>query len=158
MSSRLIFGSCSSQHYQEQPLWSVIQQRNATAFTWGGDAVYADDRISWKGFSRKRLDPTPAYLRTLFQEQRNHPEYKALLDTNISIFGTIDDHDGSTNNGDKTFQWRRENTMMFVRFLGLSEESPMFRRAAKGRGVYGVQVYDFDRPLETRTEPTDLVQ
>lgn len=131
-------------------MWSVIQQRNATAFTWGGDAVYADDRISWKGFSRKRLDPTPAYLRTLFQEQRNHPEYKALLDTNISIFGTIDDHDGSTNNGDKTFQWRRENTMMFVRFLGLSEESPMFRRAAKGRGVYGVQVYDFDRPLETR--------
>jgi hypothetical protein len=150
MSSRLIFGSCSSQHYPEQPLWPVIQQRNATAFVWGGDAVYADDRVSWKGLRRKRLDPTPEYLRTLFQDQRNQPEYKTLLETNISIFGTIDDHDGSTNNGDQTFAWRKENTMEFVRFLGLSEDSPMMRRAEKGQGVYGVQLYDFDRPLGSR--------
>ena len=42
--SRIIFGSCNSQLHKEQPLWPVIESRNATAFIWGGDAVYADDR------------------------------------------------------------------------------------------------------------------
>lgn len=148
--SRLIFGSCSSQHYSEQPLWPVIQKRNATAFVWGGDAVYGDDRTSWKGFRRKLVDASPDYLRKLFQDQRNEPGYKELLETNISIFGTVDDHDYGTNNGDRTFEWKRENAMEFVRFLGLSEESPMFRRASNGKGIYGVQVYDFDRPMGSR--------
>jgi hypothetical protein len=37
--SRILFGSCSSQHY-EQKLWPAIIHRNATAFVWGGDAIY----------------------------------------------------------------------------------------------------------------------
>lgn len=147
MPSRIIFGSCSSQHYEEQPLWPVILQRNATAFVWGGDAVYADDRISRKGGRRKRRDATPEYLRNKLTEQRNHPGYKALLETNISIFGTVDDHDYGTNNGDRTFEWRLENAVEYVRFLDLSEDSPVFRRAVGGHGVYGVQVYDLERPL-----------
>lgn len=39
--SRILFGSCSSQSYSEQPLWSAILARNATAWVWGGDAIYA---------------------------------------------------------------------------------------------------------------------
>jgi PhoD-like phosphatase len=150
--SRIFFGSCSSQHYPEQPFWPIIQGRNATAFIWGGDAVYGDDRTVWDGyFHRKLLDATPEYLRLLYEEQKREPGYRALLDTNISIFGTIDDHDYGVNNGDGTFPWRRENTIEFVRFLGLSEDSAMFRRANRGLGVYGVQVYDFDLPMDSRT-------
>jgi hypothetical protein len=39
--SRILFGSCSSQHY-EQVLWPSIIHRNATAFVWGGDAIYGE--------------------------------------------------------------------------------------------------------------------
>ena len=145
--SRIIFGSCSSQHYNDQPLWPVIQQRNASAFVWGGDAVYADDRMEWNGLRRRRLDADPEYLRQLFREQQEYPGYKELLQSNISIFGTVDDHDYGRDNGDKTFPWRRENGIEFVRFLGLPETSLMFQRATRGLGVYGVQVYDFNMPL-----------
>jgi len=119
--------------------------------------VYGDDRTEWVGdsyyyYSRPRIvDATPDYLRLLFDEQKRHPGYRALLDTNISIFGTIDDHDYGVNNGDNTFPWRRENTIEYVRFLGISEDSAMFRRAALGKGVYGVQVYDFERAIDSRT-------
>lgn len=148
--SRIIFGSCSSQHYSEQKFWPIIQSRNATAFVWGGDAVYADDRSTWEGFRRKRLNASPEYLRTLFEEQAQVPGYRALLDTNISVFGTIDDHDFGINNGDNTFPWRQENGFEFVQFLGLPEESAMYQRAKRGRGAYGVQVYDFERPAGER--------
>lgn len=40
--SRILFGSCNSQEYP-QPLWPVIASRNATAFVWAGDAIYAGE-------------------------------------------------------------------------------------------------------------------
>jgi hypothetical protein len=59
-------------------------------------------------------------------------------------------HQG-VNNGDKTFRWRRENGMEFVRFLNLPKEnSAMVGRVAEGHGVYGVQVYDFGREPGSR--------
>jgi alkaline phosphatase D len=141
MPDRIIFGSCNSQHYLEQPFWDVISKRNPTAFVWAGDAVYGDDRKQIN--SNKIMDATPDYLHQLYKEQREVPGYQNLLNK-ISIFGTIDDHDYGTNNGDKTFRWKKENGMEFVKFLGLTEEtSAMARRAHKGAGVYGVHVYDF---------------
>jgi hypothetical protein len=86
--SRILFASCTSQHHP-QPLWPAIIHRNATAFVWAGDAVYADDRVRWEGPRRIIEDATPDYLRTLYQKQKLHPGYKTLLDTNISIFGTV---------------------------------------------------------------------
>jgi hypothetical protein len=143
--SRISFGSCTSQHHEKQPFWPVIQRRNNTAFVWAGDAVYADDRLIRRFPKKEMLDATPDYLNRLLTEQRNFPGYKALLDSNISILGTIDDHDYGRNNGDRTFPWRRENAIEFVKFLGLSDDSVMSKRAHRGRGVYGVQVYDFSR-------------
>jgi alkaline phosphatase D len=149
-SSRLIFGSCTSLHHKRQPLWPTIQKRNATAFVWGGDAIYADDRVEWNGIFYRRLDATPEYLRHLYQQQRKVPGYQALLESNISIFGTIDDHDYGINNGDRTFRWKGESGLEFVNFLGLSKDSAMFQRASEGLGVYGVQVYDFSRERDQR--------
>lgn len=45
-----------------------------------------------------------------------------------------------------TYKWKRESGMEYVDFLGLDRQSPMAKRAARGIGVYGVQVYNFDRP------------
>jgi alkaline phosphatase D len=144
--SRFIFGSCNSQHFQ-QPFWDVIIQRDVTAFIWAGDAVYADDRRDKDG---NVLDATPEYLRQLYQKQRSVPGYQELTDKSnklgVSIFGAMDDHDFGKNNGDKTFRWKQENGIEFVKFLGLdATTSAMARRAFNGKGVYGVQVYDFSR-------------
>ncbi|KAL7532916.1 hypothetical protein ACHAWF_004284 [Thalassiosira exigua] len=122
------------------------------------------------------------------------------------IFGTIDDHDYGQNNGDHTYQYKRESNLAFVDFLycgttgddnctldvycGIADDStctpdvidqpdvcevgqemgilapreetarendtrpplgrhklqdPMYRRALEGKGVYGVQLFDFSR-------------
>lgn len=148
--SRLAFGSCTSQQHPNQPFWSVIQNRSVSAFVWAGDAVYADDRVEWNGWKRKVKDGTPSYLNSLYDKQRNFPGYKTLLQRNLSIFGTIDDHDYGRNNGDRTLPWRRENGIEFIKFLGLSNETAITRRVYDGKGVYGVQVYDF-----SRSDPND---
>ena len=146
--SRLLFGSCNSQHHTKQPLWPSIQSRNATAFVWGGDVVYGDDRMEWHGCCRKRLlGADPPYLGQLLDDMKHrNPGYKSLLESGIEIFGTVDDHDYGINNGDRTYPWKVGNAVEFVNFLGLPQDSPMTKRAEQGLGVYGVQVYDFDRP------------
>jgi hypothetical protein len=107
--------------------------------------------------SRKISYATPEYLREIYAKQLQVHGYQQLLQEDngvggkISIFGAIDDHDYGINNGDKTFPFRRESGVEFTKFLGLKEESSaMSRRAAKGLGVYGVQVYDFSSTTQRR--------
>ena len=38
--TRIHIGSCSDTH-EPQPLWNVLEKRNADAFFWGGDVVRA---------------------------------------------------------------------------------------------------------------------
>ena len=181
--SRIVFGSCNSQYY-EQPFWDVIIQRHPTAFVWAGDAVYADDQarepwpkkdpscspIETSDNKNKKEETTtsdlisyatPEYLHELFSKQLEIESYKQLLEEDygggrISIFGAIDDHDYGINNGDKTFPFRKENGVEFTRFLGLTKESSaMARRAEEGLGVYGVQVYDFSSSLANPRLLTD---
>lgn len=141
--SRIVFGSCNSQFF-DQPFWEVLPGRHPTAFIWGGDAVYGDDRPSSTGPLHQR-EGTPDYMRHLYDTLLQNPGYQSLLAT-THVFGTMDDHDFGIDNGDSTLQWKRENGLEFVRFLGLEEAtSVVARRAARGKGVYGVQVYDFSR-------------
>jgi alkaline phosphatase D len=129
--------------------------------------VYADDvkrihwtkkdtaenaRWWWSSFlenRRKVAYATPDCFRRIYAAQLKVPEYRQMLEDDngrgkISMFGTIDDHDYGKNNGDKTYPFRCEAGIQFTNFLGLTNEtSAMARRAAKGLGVYGVQVYDF---------------
>jgi alkaline phosphatase D len=147
--SRILFASCNSQDYP-QPLWPSIRSRNATAFVWAGDAIYADTTvgIDFTTFPpRKKIQPgTPQLLRELYLEQRQHEEYSQLVKETY-IFGTIDDHDYGLDNADRTFPYRRESGIEFVdTFLGLRKTSPMSKRAYAGEGVYGVAVFDFARP------------
>lgn len=57
----------------------------------------------------------------------------------------MDDHDYGANNGDKTYKYRRESGVAYVDFVGEPGDSPIRKRAAAGRGVYGVKVFDFAR-------------
>ena len=134
--SRILFGSCNSQHH-EQVLWESILSRKPNAFVWGGDAIYADEY---------KKEATPGTLAELYREQKQHPGYKKLLDSNIPILGVLDDHDFGKNNGDKTYRYRKESGIALAcDFLG-QEGTAICERAKKGLGVYGVKVMDFSRP------------
>ena len=56
------------------------------------------------------------------------------------------DHDYGCDNADKTYPHRIESAEAFVDFIGEPNHSVMTMRASAGHGVYGVKVFDFDRP------------
>ena len=57
----------------------------------------------------------------------------------------MSDHDYGCDNSDKTYPHKYETTNAFVDFIGEAEDSPLSKRAAAGKGVYGVKIFDFDR-------------
>jgi hypothetical protein len=94
-------------------------------------------------------EATPLMLKELYAEQLGHAGYRALLDRNVTILGAMDDHDYGTNNGDVEFQYRVESGVEYVKFLKEANKADltlMAERAAAGKGVYGVKVFDFSRP------------
>lgn len=133
--SRILFGSCNSQNLT-QPLWPIITSRNAAAFVWAGDSIYAD-QFAGLDFSHfppqaKHVSATPDQLRSYYKQQLSHPEYRKLIESNITIFGTVDDHDYGQNNGDRTYKYRRESGLAHVDFVGEPPDSPIRRRAERG--------------------------
>lgn len=82
--NRISFGSCNSQH-KKQVIWPAIIARYPNAFIWGGDAIYGDIK---RGLPKPvDIPATPERLIKLYQEQKNHSDYKQLLETNIPILG-----------------------------------------------------------------------
>jgi hypothetical protein len=158
--SRLLFGSCNSQHYYEYgaaeavkkqgggrhaepPVWKTVQSRNAAAFVWAGDAVYGD----------KPTDPEepvvayPERLRSLYEGQLQVDSYQSI---GMPVLGTLDDHDYGINNGDRTYQHRLQSGQLFVEFLKNSSDYHDFEiltdRVGRGKGVYYAKLFDFERP------------
>lgn len=91
---------------------------------------------------------TPEQLETLYKQQLRDPSYQSFLHhTNVTVFGTIDDHDMGMNNADETYEFKVESAIKFVEFMGINSSDVMYQRAKKGLGVYGVKVFDFDYSL-----------
>lgn len=145
---RIAFGSCNDQD-SKNAFWPIIESRKPTAFVWGGDAIYADYKtdVVWSKFppSSENVCGTPARLEQLYKKQLLQPAYQSLLESNVTVFGTFDDHDYGCNNADRTFEHRHESAIEYVKFLQAPYDSAMFRRARAGHGVYGVKVFDFAR-------------
>lgn len=154
--SRIAFGSCNEQDLQNN-FWPIIEERNPASFIWGGDAIYADYDLptDWTQFPPKAAHQCadPARLRHLYKQQKAVPGYKHLLKSNVTVFGTFDDHDYGCDNADSSYEFRYEAGIEFVKFLGQSPESLMSRRAQEGKGVYGVKVYDFARATGMQEVP-----
>lgn len=147
--SRIVFASCNSQHL-EQTLWPAIHSRRAAAFLWTGDAVYADD-FERKGLMLAHRDASPQEHKDLLQEQLMHPGYRKLVrDKSLTILGSLDDHDYGANNGDLSYSHRKQTGATFVEFLQAEKPKSnltlMLQRAEAGAGVYGVKVFDFEKP------------
>ena len=95
----------------------------------------------------ERVCATPTILETDYKQQLSHPDYQALINTpNFTVFGTIDDHDMGCNNADKSYPYTLSSGIEFLKFVNEPMDSPMTKRASQGLGVYGVKLFDFDRP------------
>jgi hypothetical protein len=53
----------------------------------------------------------------------------------------------------KHFEHKYETTNSFLDFIDEPQESPVRRRAEHGLGVYGVELFDFDRPVGRELVP-----
>lgn len=111
---------------------------------WAGDAIYADSfqGLDWKSVGLRRdretsqwrftfpppsvhHDATPEVIRDWYRRQwEHHIEYRKFVEgwerngtERPLIFGTVDDHDYGQNNGDVTYQYRRESNLEFMNFL-----------------------------------------
>lgn len=117
------------------------------------DIEHDTDFSTWPP-TRSRVEcATPERVQKLYEQQRQVPGYANLLNANVTIFGTIDDHDFGCDNGDKRFAHKNDTTNAFVEFIGEPQDSPMARRAAAGKGVYGVKVFDFGKPAGDHLVP-----
>jgi alkaline phosphatase D len=170
-SNSILFASCNSQHFKKNRIWPNIASRakNASAFVWSGDAIYADERIHGKviGSTPERMQ---RLYDELFEDQQDDQDdddneskdggggYAWFLQNrpdNMEIMGTWDDHDYGIDNGDGTFPYRIEAALMFVEFLEKSTGHAWNRikqRARDGKGVYGVHVLDFATPASPQQQ------
>lgn len=150
--SRIAFGSCNNQN-MTSPLWPIIESRDVAAFVWGGDAVYSDynSGLNFSSFPpyTATIEATPEVFDGFYQQLRKNPAYASFLNnsSNITVFGTYDDHDYGVNNGDKTYKYAKQAGVAFLKFTGEPKTSPMFRRAENGFGLYGVKMFDFSREV-----------
>jgi len=130
----------------------VIESRGPIAFVWSGDAVYADydAGLNFTSFPpyTGSIEATPKVLAEAYEKQLQNPAYASFLrnSNNITVFGTYDDHDYGVNNGDKTYKHAKHAAVAFLKFTGESKASPMYKRAERGYGLYGVKMFDFSRP------------
>eukprot|EP00397_Hematodinium_sp_SG-2012_P047950 GEMP01054739.1.p1 GENE.GEMP01054739.1~~GEMP01054739.1.p1 ORF type:complete len:405 (+),score=57.30 GEMP01054739.1:87-1217(+) len=131
-SVKMCFASCArvTNPQESQPWWELIVNQQPAAFTWLGDAVYADKWSLERFTTGNKLIHEPEYVKH-YNAQKEHPDYKRLRDT-TPIFGTWDDHDFGTNDGDKTWPHKKAAHKAFLDFLDVPQDSP--RR--KLNGVY----------------------
>jgi alkaline phosphatase D len=111
----LTFGSCNKPNLP-QPLWSWVRAQRPDAWMWLGDIVYADT---------EDIERT----RSLYQRQRERPEYAALVDQ-TKILGIWDDHDFGKNDAGREYPKRVESQGALLDFLGVPKDSA--RRGRKG--------------------------
>jgi alkaline phosphatase D len=169
--NRILVASCNSQYYKPV-LWESMSERNAAAFIWAGDAIYGDtftrtnlsiiERVLG---TRKVQEATPqdlqkaydiilnstGYCELLTRQKREHRNKESSsFEHNMTVLGVWDDHDYGVDNGDTTYQHKIESAKLYMDFIKRSNSytanfTIMEQRAASGKGLYGVKVFDFSR-------------
>jgi alkaline phosphatase D len=114
--SRIAFGSCAGQD-QPQPIWEAVLAQDPQLWIWAGDNIYGDTE-DMELFQAK------------YEQLLAQPGYRAVLDREIPILGTWDDHDYGRNDAGMEYSMKRESQELFLDFLDVPEDSP--RRGREG--------------------------
>ena len=149
--TRIHIGSCSDTH-EPQPLWSVLEKRNADAFFWGGDVVYGDrdpavlkKRPAWYRNAQELFaaaKPTAAnasVLDALYRAQAKNEAYRRYASSVKVLDGIYDDHDfGVDNSHGRTFDRATKDAHKnaLLDFLHVPSDDARRRR---GRGVWAAR-------------------
>lgn len=123
---------------------------------------------SWFSFQGKRIlrPATPTILQELFHQLITNPGYRRFTRRDVAtmttadnhppmtVLGVWDDHDYGINNGDFRYMYRTESAKLYLQFLQRSAGTHhpldlhyLEQRASAGKGLYGVKVLDFHRPM-----------
>ncbi|GMH99631.1 hypothetical protein TrST_g10798 [Triparma strigata] len=176
VSPSILFASCNNPLIPitggVEKLWRSMKTHNASAFVWGGDAVYGDRlEIQYRNDSifpkPKRVEATETRLKYLYSHLLSTNPYYPI--PSAYHFGTVDDHDFGKNNGDKYFSIKSKSASAFVDFVdqsnaGLNVKEDIGRvRAEAGQGVYGLKVFSYQKnsapvvyPEEAEGYPSDV--
>lgn len=96
--------------------------------------MYADGEV--KGVMRQAVGLQATSVEAAakrFQQQKQRPEYQALLHSRAQVIGVWDDHDYGCNDGDERNPIKEEVKTLFLDFLDESADS---QRRNPGRGLY----------------------
>jgi alkaline phosphatase D len=122
----IAFGSCNRTTLP-QPLWDEIISEKPDLWIWLGDNIYGDSNDT-------------LVLRTKYNSQLSNEGYKKLA-AQTPIIGTWDDHDYGKNDGNKTFEIKKESQQLALDFLQEPKNSP--RRQQEG--IYAAYDYKVGR-------------
>ena len=131
--TRIHVGSCSDPD-EAQPMWSVLRERRAAAFFWGGDIVYGDDRDG-----AAHAPATAAALAALYSRQRRHHAYRAYAAGLEVVDGIWDDHDFGVDNAHGASFDAATKDAHKAALLDFLAAPPGDARRAPARGAYGAR-------------------
>ena len=127
--NRIAFGSCAF-HWEEQPIWSVIAEREPDLFLFIGDAIYGD----FDG--KKPFIPTADTLQRDWGALAAKPEFREFR-AQVPIMATWDNHDYGSHNGGAEFPLKEMTKTAFLDFF--DEPAGSMRRIREG--IYAEQTY-----------------
>lgn len=127
--TRIAFGSCAK-HWQPQPIWQAIIDRNPDLWLFIGDAVYADTdgKTAWL--------VTPKQLAGEWNRLADKLEFQHARQK-IPMLATWDNHDYGSHAGGKEFPVKVESQQIFLDFFG--EPADSVRRMTPG--VYDAKIF-----------------
>ncbi len=126
---RVAFGSCAFQ-WKEQPIWSVIAEREPDLFLFIGDAIYGD----FDG--KKPFTPTADTVRRDWGALAAKPEFRTFREQ-VPIMATWDNHDYGSHSGGAEFPLKEMMKAAFLDFFDEPSGSPRRKRD----GIYTEQTF-----------------
>jgi alkaline phosphatase D len=126
---RIAFGSCAK-HWQPQPIWQAVIDKQPNLWLFLGDAVYADTdgKTTWL-VSPEQLTGEWARLadKSEFQQARER----------LPMMATWDNHDYGSHAGGKEFPVKEASQQIFLDFFG----EPADSERRKTPGIYDAKIF-----------------
>jgi alkaline phosphatase D len=110
----IAMGSCVVQG-KAQPIWDAIVRESPDIFLFLGDNIYGDTEDM--AVMRKKYDMLAA-----------EPGYQAIQ-KQCPVLAVWDDHDYGVNDGGAEYPMKADSKREFLRFFGVSKDSPRWSRA-----------------------------
>lgn len=109
----IAFGSCNRTTL-DQGMWAPILANEPDLFIWLGDIVYGDTHDM-------------AYLKSLYDRQKQVPAYQQLLET-TEVIGVWDDHDYGWNDAGKGYSKKDSSKLLLMDFLDIPTDHEVRER------------------------------